>query len=718
MSRLSQIAVLVTVTLAALAHGASARTAVNNDGLEPMVITADEMVYDRGSGVFTARGNVEIRYRDRVLTAATVIYNQDAGQVVASGDVRVTDADGNVMHADHLELTSDFRDGIIKNVLLMFMDGSRLAAIDGTRSGGDRNTLNRAVYSPCEVCEDEENPTPLWQIKARRIIHKEDEKTIVYKHAVLEFFGIPVLYLPYLSHPDPTVNRRSGFLVPKVGSSSFLGIKTEIPYFFAIAPHRDFTFTPLITTRESISFAGEYRERTKTGRYTLGGSVTRVDERDDDNLKTGAREFRGHVAGEGRFRISDQTSWGFDGAWTSDDTYLRRWGISSAETLTSRLFIEHSSGRNTLSASAYTFQGLRIEDDAGLTPFVLPWIEHHFDSQPGWLGSHFSIDSSVLALTRPDGSDTQRLSVATTWELPMISRFGTVTRFIAHVRGDVYRTNGFHLPGGPDERLETDVTGRGVSQFAIDWRLPLVRRGRRWTQVIEPIVVIVASPDSGNPEAIPNEDSQSFQFDDSNIFSLNRFAGLDRWDGGSRVSYGVRYTARAPGGLAAEILGGQSYRFNGRTPLPAAAGLDERRSDYVARIKLSFADYFEYYHRVRLDNDNFAVRRHEVDVVVGPRAIKLNLGFLETDNGDLDPLNPDRREIKAGARVRFSDRWSASGRYIRNLLERQDITAEGGLFYLDDCIEFGVTVRRNFTEDRDLTPSTSVIIRLVLKHLG
>ncbi len=87
-------------------------------------------------------------------------------------------------------------------------------------------------------------------------------------------------------------------------------------------------------------------------------------------------------------------------------------------------------------------------------------------------------------------------------------------------------------------------------------------------------------------------------------------------------------------------------------------------------------------------------------------------------NGNLDPLNPDRREIKIGARVRFSDRWSASGRYIRSLLERQNIIAEGGLFYLDDCIEFGVTIRRNFTEDRDLTPSTSVIIRLVLRHLG
>lgn len=719
--------VVAAIILAVLAITGHPSVAAEDDpaAIDPMVINADEMTYDRGTNVFTATGNVEIRFRQRIIRADEVIYSEDAGQLTASGNVRIIDPAGHLMIADQMELSADLREGFIKNVLMIFSDGSRLAAVEAQRSNGNRNVLRRAIYSPCRVCVDNKARKPVWSIRAETIIHREEDQTIIYKNAVLEFFGFPVGYLPFLSHPDPTVKRKSGLLVPRIGSSSFLGIKFELPYFFNIAPHRDFTLTPLITSREGMSLAGEYRERTKRGGYTADGSITRVDERDDNNLKTGRRIVRGHIFGGGRFQLDQNTRWGFEGSWTGDDTYLRRYGISDAETLTSRLFIERFSGRDYISASAFGFQGLRLEDDARKTPFVAPWLEYHHGSEPGWRGSRYDLDASLLVMTRPDGFDVRRLSLGARWELPLISRLGTVTRVIASARGDVYHTNSFDAhansfmnPAAPVDPSGSNVTGRLVPQIAIDWRLPLVRRGAATTQIIEPIVVVVGSPTSGNRDDIPNEDSQSFQFDDTNVFALNRFAGLDRWDAGSRVSYGLRYTITGRKAFSSEIVVGQSYRFSDETDLPIGAGLDDRRSDFVGRLTLGWSEYVEYFHRVRLDKDTLAVRRNEVNLVVGPRAVKFNLGFLETDNKSVDPLNPDRREIKAAAEVRFAEGWSANGRFIRNLLDDKSIIAEGGLFYQDDCIELGASIRRNFTTDRDLTPSTRIIIRLVLKHLG
>ena len=695
-----------------LLHGAAALAV---DLSQDMVLTADEMVYERQSGIFTATGNVALQYKTRVLHADVLIYRQNEGRFEARGNVYVVDDDGNRIDADEMLLSDDLREGMIRNIHMMFSDGSRLAALAATRSDGNRNRLDHATYSPCKVCVQKK--TPLWRIRAVSITHREDTKTIVYRHAVLEFFGIPVAYLPYLSHPDPSVKRRSGFLVPKVGSSSFLGAKLEIPYYLVISPYQDFTFAPLLTTRESIKFGGQYRQRTGAGQYSLDGSITRVDKRDNDGLQTGNKVFRGHIFGDGRFAIDNRTSWGFNTAWSTDDTYLRRYGIDDAETLTSRLFLERIDGRDYFNAAAYGFQGLRIEDVSGQTPFILPWLRFQHISQPGWRGSTYKVDASALVMQRPDGADTRRLSLGGEWRLPLVARFGAVTDITASLRGDFYQTNGLHRIGGAPQQ-KSHTAGRLAPMLKVDWRLPLARTAPGHTQIIEPIVSLVAAPNRGNPTDIPNEDSQNFIFDNTNLFRSSRFAGLDRFDSGSRINYGMRYSITADDGRSGELMVGESFRFSRRTYLPPGAGLDQRRSDFVGRIRLGLSPYIDFYHSVRLDRDNLALRRNEIAVVVGPRAVRLDLSFLETDNKNVDPLNPDRREIRLATRFRFTDKWRGHGRLVRSLLRDENILAEGGISYQDECVDFGLTIRHNFTRDRELTPSTSVILRLVLKHLG
>ncbi|MFQ5985243.1 MAG: LPS-assembly protein LptD, partial [Alphaproteobacteria bacterium] len=322
---------------------------------EPVVLQADELRYDEELGVLVAVGHVEIAQGERILLADTVTYNQKTDTVTASGNVVLLEPSGEVLFADYVELTDELTRGIVRGLKMRLTDNSRLAAAGGQRRGAITE-MRKVVYSPCELCPNDPERPPLWQLKAQRIIHDQRARDIIYNDVFLEVFGVPVAYTPYFRHPDPTVKRRSGFLAPTLGSSSLLGATLQIPYYFNIAPHIDATFAPIFTTKEGVVLVGEYRQHTGNGQFLWNGSITHVDRRGDFGERVGGQETRGHIEGRGLFDVDETWRWGFDVARSSDDTYLRRYRFSAADTLTSRLFVESLRGRTYASGNAYLFQ--------------------------------------------------------------------------------------------------------------------------------------------------------------------------------------------------------------------------------------------------------------------------------------------------------------------------------------------------------------------------
>ena len=192
----------------------------------------------------------------------------------------------------------------------------KLAAVEARRVDGRYNTLSKVVYSPCIVCSD--SPTPLWRIRARRVIHDEEARIIHYENATFDLFGVPIGWLPYFRHPDPSVKRASGFLTPSLrSSSSTFGYGVKVPYFIVIDDQSDFTITPFLTTDDGLILEGEYRRVFENGSVRLGGSITRNDFADDGKVQ-------GHLDTEGEFRWRDGFTWGWDINYATDDGYLRR----------------------------------------------------------------------------------------------------------------------------------------------------------------------------------------------------------------------------------------------------------------------------------------------------------------------------------------------------------------------------------------------------------
>ena len=724
MGRAAAVAAAMFVWLAAIGGVASAQN-IDVEAMEntPALITADELTYDETNGLVIASGNVEISQSGRVLLADEVTYNINDDIVTAEGNITLVEPSGDTVFADYVELTGDLKEGFVRDIRVLMADDTRIAAASGTRTSGNRTEFRKGVFSPCELCRDDPSRAPLWQIKANEVIHDQEAKDVIYHDAWLEFFGIPVLYTPYLEHPDPTVDRRSGLLAPTFGSSDFLGYALETPYFWAIEDDKDLTVAPIFSTEQGVNLTGEYRQLFTNGELRAAGSATIAD-REESGGSVAKDRFRGHIDADGQFELDKTWRWGFDVKRSTDDTYLRAFDFNTSRTLTSTGYLEGLKGRNYAAVRGFTYQGQRSGDRNSELPIVAPLAEYNFASEPGvgLPGGRFTIDTNLMALTRIEGRDSRRVSFIGGYHLPYTGPLGDIYEITAQVEADGYWTHGV-VPGSsdvnPSNAPGSNTTGRVFPQFAVKWRYPWVRQDGNVQQVIEPIAQAVLAPNGSNPSDIPNEDSLDFEFDDTNLFSLNRFAGNDRVDSGTRFDYGLKWTAAFGDSGTAGAFVGQSYRLSeDRDAFAEGSGLEDKLSDIVGRVQLQPIEDLDLLYRFRLDKDNLRAQRSEFDVTVGPPALNLDLSyfFIKGDSGD-DEFG-DREEVRFGISSRLSENWSVGFSHRRDLDADQSLSTAVSLTYEDECFLIeGVAQRSNY-RDRDIEANDSVFVRVVFRHLG
>ena len=687
-----------------------------------VLIKADQLTYDETLGTVVATGNVEIAQGERVLIADTVSYNQAAKLVTASGNVTLMEPSGEVMFADYAEITDDLRDGIIHNLRILMTDHSRIAANGARRSNGNRTEMRKAVYSPCELCPEDREAAPIWQLKAIKIVHDQTAHDIEYYDAWFELYGIPVAYVPYFRHPDPTVKRRSGFLTPAYANSTALGFELTTPYFWSIAPHRDVTISPRFTTNEGVVLGAEYREHTGNGQYLVDGSTTYTDARDDDGKLEGGNEVRAHLFSDGEFELDPEWRWGYEFQRASDDLYLRRYRISSLDTLTTNAFVEGFNGRSYAAGNTFWFQGLKDGDDEGQIPLVLPLLDFNYAGEPDTNGGYFTIDSNLMVLHRLDGTDSRRLSAEAGWHLPYITDSGHAFRLSATMRGDLYHVNNVVNPGNPAGQTDNGLAGRVRPELTAEWRYPLVSHIGTIRHVLEPIIQAIVAPNGGNPTNIPNEDSQDFEFDHTNLFTNNRFTGLDRVESGPRINYGLRAGFYGQGGGRTTLLVGQSARLREDDTFDIGSGLENHLSDYVGRIYIQPADFLNISYRFRYNKDDFSARRNEVNLSTGPTWLRANIGYAQIEDQQASSGTTtfaNREEVVGNAALQFAEYWTFTAG------TRRDLTGDGatinwntGLSYQDECVLISTILQRSFTRDREIEPETNIIFFVKLKNLG
>jgi len=691
---------------------------------------ADQLDYDENADIVTANGDVQMTRDGNRVRADRIIWNRKTGAVRAEGNVIVRGAEGDLAYGDSVELKDTLRDGVVENLLIVLNDGGRLAANSGARKDGV-STLERAVYSPCRVVNDEGCPKePIWKITALRVTHNPVKNRISYKNARLELLGVPVLALPALSHPADD-RGGTGFLIPNIQYTKNNGLEVATPFYILFGSNRDLTLTPHIFSDVAPLLQADYRHLTSKGAYQISGYGTYGRRLSPSNPTLPAfQDFRGYLEGSGRFQLNERWSLSGSARVASDRTFLRRYDISRDDRLRSTVDLERMTRTSYLSIQGWAFQTLRTGEIQGQFPVALPLIDWRKRMADPLAGGQIELQLNSLSLVRSAGQDTQRAFAGARWDLRRITSGGQEVKLTAYGRADAYHTDDILSTPTVYYRGQEGWTGRAIGAVAAEVRWPLVGALFGGQQKLTPRFQVVGTPRTANLR-VPNEDARAVDLEDSNLFALNRFAGYDRWEDSSRVTYGVDWAWDAPG-LRVDANVDQSYRLTSRlTPFPDGTGLYGRTSDIVGRTNVRFKNYISFTHRYRLDKDSLGIRRNEIDATVGNTKTYASIGYLRL-NRDIGPQLEDlrdREEVRVGGRLQFARYWSLFGSTIIDMTGRREdpaSLADGyepvrhriGLTYEDDCLTFGFTWRRDYDAQGDALRGNTFQLRLSFRNLG
>ncbi len=669
----------------------------------PAALIADEITYDTTTGIVRARGKVQVFHQGRTLTADEITYDSRNDTISAMGAITLRTEQGETVYADATELDTSLRNGIVTGARGVIEGNGKIAALEARRVDGRYNILDKAVFSPCEVCTD--RPVPLWRIRAEWIIHDQQERQIHYEDAYLDVFGVPIAFLPYFRHPSPEVERASGFLPPEIGRSRSYGPYFKAPYYQVIDEFSDVTLTPFVSVEDGFVLETEYRRRYENGTVDLTLYSGFTDYGDD------GRDARVRIGGFGSalFTVDEGVTAGFDVAFAADDPFLRRYDYTDQDRLYSDAFIRAYDGASYATGGVGAIQSLRNGEAQGRIPFVLPEFSLRHVTATPQIGGELGLSMDGTALVREDGRDIARLSLGADWSRQEILTSGLILRGFAEARADLYQIN--------DDAAFDDEAYRLAPRAGIEARMPFVRADAGgMTHVIEPIAQFVVAPDLRDGD-IPNEDSVLVEFDEMNLFETDRFTGFDRFETGAYATLGARYELINPGGLGLRASGGRVFRFADNTDFSPQSGLSDDVSDYVTAVTLSYDDWFEFGTRFRL-SDEFSANRAEIGGRLDYDPVSLFGYYLFVAADPAEGALINRSEISLGAALALDRNWTVSGDVSNDLIAERFVTAGGVLSYEDECAGLDLYVRRQFTESFSAPEGTTFGFRVRLFGAG
>lgn len=740
-----------------------------------MLVQATEVDYDYNNSRVSAVGNVQMFYNGTSLQADKVIYDQKTKRLHAEGNIRLEDADGKITYANILDLSDDYRDGFVDSLRVDTADQTRMAASRADRAEGNYTVFQNGVYTACAPCRDNPKKPPLWQVKGARIIHDQTEKMLYFEDARLEFFGVPMAYLPYFSTPDPTVKRKTGFLMPGMTSGTGIGFGVDVPFYWALAPDYDATITPRITTRQGVLMQGEFRQRLINGSYQIRAYGIDQQDRSAFTGQPGDRDLRGGVETKGQFAINDKWVWGWDGVALSDYTFLSDYRLSQyrdplnaflslpTEAI-SQLYLTGVGNRSYFDAR--TIYYLSFSGNQSQVPIIAPVVDYSNVFNYPILGGEVSYRTNFLNLTRDQavfdpittnasvnglcsltsadplartpancllrgmpGTYT-RLSAEAQWRRSFTDSAGQIWTPFASLRADAINASISNQPGVSNYLPVGDTQViRAMPTVGFEYRYPFINVQPWGTTTLEPIAQVIVRPNEPYAGNLPNEDSQSMAFDTSNLFSVNKFSGYDRIEGGGRANVGVQATTQFNQGGAIKFMFGQSYQLFGLNSFAVAdvtntgvdSGLQRTASDYVTSLAYSPNSTYNFSTRARFDEATGSLQRFEaegranfnrwsVSMLYGDYAPQPDLGYLTRRSG-----------ILGSGSVKLASNWVVSGG-ARWDLEAQKINQYTvGAGYVDDCFVLAVNYVTSYTYLAGATPpqlSHAVMLQLGLRTLG
>lgn len=673
-------------------------------------VLADSMVL-QGDRTLIAAGGVVVWYQGARLVASRLVVDGASGDLTIEGPIHLsrpgaTDPEAQaIVIADSGQLDRKLQDGIIRGARLVIARELQLAATTLTRRDGGRITeLRQVVASSCQVCASD--PTPLWEIRARRITHDAETRLLTFDHPQFRAYGIPIAAAPFtVTAPDPTVERLTGFLRPEIRTTSGLGFGIKLPYFVTLGPSADITATPYVSANRTRTLELRYRQAFSGAAAEWNGAISR-----DDILEG---ETRGYLFGNAQAELPRGYRVGLQIQTASDRGYLLDYDITDADRLWSGVTIERVTRDRLVFGRVGNYETLRDDEDDYTSPAQVADVIWQRRMTPGWIGGEALIEWSAHAHRRPsdddiEGRDMARASLGLDWRRTQILPGGIVGAALTSVDADIYRI-------AQDSRFD-DVVTRADPLVGVELRWPLMGQMGRATQMVEPVAQILWSP-RGQDRDIPNEDSRLIEFDEGNLFSDNRFPGYDARETGLRANIGATWTRLDPTGWSLGVTGGRVFRDHDDRTFAPGSPLSGQRSDWLLAAHYDSGAGVAISNRALID-DSLMVSRNELRLGVLRPDLQVSGGYLWI-NGEADEgRTVDTSEVTASVGWQIADGWwgNAETRYDFAADRAQKAALE--VSYRNECITVDMGLSRRFTSADTVRPETSFDLSVRLAGFG
>ncbi len=554
-------------------------------------------------------------------------------------------------------------------------------------SDNNQSLIKKGVFTTCKIREDK---CPPWKFKAEEIKHDKSKKTIYYKNAWLEIYDKPVIYFPKFFHPDPTVKRQSGFLMPKFESSSSLGDSISLPYFKVISDSKDFTFTPKIFNESEGLFQNEYRQENKNSSHIT-----------DLSVKKGKNESKSHFFSNTLANLElsyfENSELEINIETTSNENYLKSHKIKSEITnnnslLNSFLILRGSNQNTYFEAKMETYEDLTKEKSSDRYQYLLPSFEisKNFKNNLSLIsnGYHKNYDTNVYEKVLIN--DLKYTSV------PKINPNGLVNKFNLFFKNVT-------TEGDNSEEYSSDFRSQNFGSILYDISYPLKKEGDKYNNFLSGKASFMYSPNKNK-----NIKNLNRKINTKNIFNQNRLGLNDSVEGGQSLTLGGEYKITDKQNRSFLTAGLASVlRDKNEEKLPTSSTINNKSSDILGSINFKPNNNFNLDYNFSVDNDLTSTNYNFIKADLTINKFVTSFEFLQEDD-EIGKENHYSNEMK----LILNDSSSLKYRTRRN--KKTDLTEYYNLIYeyKNDCLTAAIQYNKDYYSDKDLKPNEEIFFSI------
>ena len=659
---------------------------INNDlkADQELKIISDKLSIDQEKNTITGKGNVIIQSEKIRSKTSVAIYNRDEGLIEAFGGVVLKDDFDNTYFSDEITFTDDLSYLNAKNVKMRLKDDSRIVGSEVVKKD-EINIISNVEYTPCLKENYLIKNCPGWKLKAKKAYHNLETKTVHYDHARLHIFNLPIFYLPYFAHPDPSVNKRTGFLMPTIQSDDQLGDAISIPFFYNIAGNKDITFTPNIQSNANNFYEIDYRHINQSGLFEINASV------DDNNDNLGTRNHifvNADINNEyGSLKTYIQTS--------NNDTYMRKMKLNDATVYKSGIHFKRSEENTNFLIESNAYKHL-TRQDSEQWEYLYPQIDYDISNiKEDDLGGNISMNNTFRNWKHLNNSYSSQASTQLNWIQNNIHK-KTGLFFNNQLNFRVVSSSTDSKAGAKDES-----TVSFFPQIASKISFPLINFKKNSSQTLTPILMPILAP--------YNNDTGAQSVSTSNVFSFNRASGLDQWESGPRLNYGVEWFLDLKEDFDIKLTIGQSAKINKHKN-----DTSEEISDYMVASRIIFDSNKYIDNTMILDRKDNDIKGSSINAYFDYDKFR----FAIDHNYTSKKYSNGSEQIRIGGNILLGNDFSFNFTGTRDLNTSNNIGYQYGLLYENDCLGINFNYYRDLTKDRDIAESNGLSFTIVLKPFG